>query len=517
MASDPNNPSIQDIINAAGSPLQAQAPTPPTLLSTATPSPALAPSGAEYAQSVAPKPTLGTNAELQAPAANASTSQAANDQTFGPSSVTLPARTADNSAGPAEPQPPTMLHKIGSIAAELAGAPQLADPNASPASKAQGIMNILRTIGNVGANATGSPEQKQQAIAREQQQIEQSKIPLQLAQLRNEQQYRQGMLANTANKNASYAQNIDINRQKANGAMQAKGYLPDEQNPGAFRPMTPGEILQDPILSQSQEVKSAAVAAQHAMTALNQAKQAGITNPDSLTQRNIEAKLAEQERVALAQLEVAKSRNASFLLRTQTPVTDAEGNTHGYFNPQTNTYTPISGNPAAAAAAGGEGGTIPPKPTSSMLTMGQMAQTIQQQVPQLKQEIADLGDKVGAAPGRWNDFWVKKVGKDDPAYAGVDQDLQLYATALGKAHFGASMPEGFVKDMMKDFSLAQSPADLQSRVDHAEGWVNGYAARVGGSAGKSAAKPLTSTTAGSGAGLTPAQYLAQKNKVAGAK
>jgi hypothetical protein len=391
-----------------------------------------------------------------------------------------------------------MLRKIGTVAADIAGGPQLANPNATLGQKAQGIMGILGKIGNAGVMATGSPEQRAQAI---QQQGQQN----QLLQMQNEAAYRRGMLGNTAEANTIKAateqgkfgtgapgvtgteqQKQQIAQNKANGVMAMKGYVQDEDNPGAWRPKTPTEILADPMMSQNMEVKSAAIAAQQASAAVNNAK----LQPDSQTQRNFNAKLAEQERVALAQLEVAKSRNASFLQRTQLPITDNEGNTHGYFNPQTNTFTPISGNPAAAAAAGGAGGVMPPKPTSSMLTMGQMAQTIQQRVPELKQEISDLGDKVGAAPGRWNDFWVKKVGADDPAYAGVDQDLQLYATALGKAHFGASMPESFVKDMMHDFSLAQSPGDLQSRVDHAEGWVNGYASRIGGSAGKSTAKPM---------------------------
>jgi len=355
--------------------------------------------------------------------------------------------------------------------------------------------------------ATGSPQQKEQAIQRQAQQN-------QLLQMQNEAAYRQGMLGNTAQANAIKAateqgkfgtaapgligteqQKQQIAQLKANSAMQTKGYLPDEQNPGAFRPMTPDEILKDPTLSQNQEVKNAAIAAKQASAAHTQAQTNALMNPNSQTQKNFEAKLAEQERVALAQLEVAKSRNASFLQRTQLPIIDAQGNTHGYFNPQTNSYTPLSGNPAAAAAAGGEGGVMPPKPTQSMVTMGQVSRTIQDQVPTIKAEVDQLADKIGPGAGRWNDFWVKKGGVNDPAYAGLDQDLQLYATALGRAHFGARIPEGFVRDMTKDFGMAQSPADLQSRIDHAEGWVNGYASRIGGAASKtSASKPLATSS-----------------------
>ena len=41
------------------------------------------------------------------------------------------------------------------------------------------------------------------------------------------------------------------------------------------------------------------------------------------------------------------------------------------------------------------------------------------------------------------------------------------------------MPEGFVNDMMRDFGLAQSPADLKARIDAAQRYVNEYAAHSG--------------------------------------
>ena len=115
-----------------------------------------------------------------------------------------------------------------------------------------------------------------------------------------------------------------------------------------------------------------------------------------------------------------------------------------------------------------------------MLSRGQVAQTILPQIPIIQKEVSDLSDKLGPGEGRWNDFWVNKGGVNDPAFAGLNQDLQLYATALGMAHFGASMPEGFVNDMMRDFGTAQSPEDLQARINHAENWISGYASRIGG-------------------------------------
>src|SRR5208282_1087864 len=158
------------------------------------------------------------------------------------------------------------------------------------------------------------------------------------------------------------------------------------------------------------------------------------------------------------------------------------------------TYTSFNSVPGAAEATGTP--SIPMKPTQSMASMGQMAQTIQAQVPQIKSEIDAIGDKIGPGAGRWNNFWVKKAGADDPAYASLDMGLQLYATALGKAHFGASMPEGFVNDMMKDFGLAQSPADLKARIDAAQRYINEYATHSGkGEAPKNVPPAKTPTAA----------------------
>lgn len=173
------------------------------------------------------------------------------------------------------------------------------------------------------------------------------------------------------------------------------------------------------------------------------------------------------------------ARGNAMLLRTQIPVTDSQGNTHGYFNPQTNTFTPISGNTAASAAAGADG-VIPPKPTSSILTQGQMASNIVPEINRVKAEVTALGDKVGAAPGRWNEFWVNKGGVNDPDFAKTDQDLTFLSSALAKAHFGGSPPEGVATALKKNFSLAQSPDDLNARMDSAEAWMNGYASRIGG-------------------------------------
>jgi len=158
------------------------------------------------------------------------------------------------------------------------------------------------------------------------------------------------------------------------------------------------------------------------------------------------------------------------------PRTDAQGNIVGYYQPGTNSFRPISEAPMSDVY----GSVIPPKPTSSMLTQGQMSQTILEQLPTIQSEISNLADKIGPGAGRWNNFWVNKGGTDDPDYARLNQDLQLLAAAVGKAHFGARIPEGFVAEMMRDFGAAQSPDDLLARIESADRWVTGYASRIGG-------------------------------------
>jgi hypothetical protein len=69
----------------------------------------------------------------------------------------------------------------------------------------------------------------------------------------------------------------------------------------------------------------------------------------------------------------------------------------------------------------------------------------------------------------------------------VDQDLTFLSSALAKAHFGGSPPEGIAEGLKKNFGLAQSPDDLNARIDSADAWMEGYATRV--NAGKKTATP----------------------------
>jgi hypothetical protein len=124
-------------------------------------------------------------------------------------------------------------------------------------------------------------------------------------------------------------------------------------------------------------------------------------------------------------------------------------------------------------AGGAKGGTG--NPTNNSKARGEMSETMLAQAPAILQEIDALNNKIGPGAGRWNNFWVKKGGANDPDYAGLDQDLGLYASALAVAHFGARGGGAhFIDAMKKDFGQAQSPEDLKARILHADKWLEGY-------------------------------------------
>jgi hypothetical protein len=74
-------------------------------------------------------------------------------------------------------------------------------------------MSLLGGIGTAGALAVGTPPQKQAAI-------EQEQIPLKMAQIQNEMQYRKGLLGIGQQKADTGDQNANTNQQKANAGDQ---------------------------------------------------------------------------------------------------------------------------------------------------------------------------------------------------------------------------------------------------------------------------------------------------------
>jgi hypothetical protein len=456
----------------------------PPLLPPGTPSPASA------APAAAPKgPTLGTQEQLEAPAKDAIPGPTdGGSWSADRSTLTLPAQSKENSDQPVtSDDQPSFLRKLGRIAG---GAVGFSNPNSSP--QASLGAKIGQMVGRAGASlalAAGTPEQKQLAE-------EQLQMPLKTAQIANEMQYRNGMLGLKDQANQNAANKTDL-QYGPNGTAR-------ETADAAAQNAQSNELLR---AAHTKQIEASLNGQVHVMPQI-----AKMIGREDLADQNISPIRYQQEVGNVLKSLGAKTvdlgddgvwgaspltgkisrlgdspsvaRSNSMLLRTQLPVNDGQGNTLGWVNPQTNSYTPVTainakgGGTPLSSALGGD--VIPPKPTSSVLSRGQVAQTILPQIPVIKNEVAQLADEIGPAAGRWTDFWVNKGGANDPRFAGLNQDLQLYATAIGLAHFGASMPQTFVQDMMHDFGTAQSPEDLQARIDHAEGWVQDYASRVGG-------------------------------------
>ena len=473
MANDPNSPNIQDIINQAAAGANMSPAAPQSLVQ-----PPMADPSAPQPPTLLNKPaapSLGTEEQLQAPAAAASPNNLSEASSAAPgaapSSITLPAQTRDNSAIPSGEQSqnqPSMLRKIGMFAADLGGAPQLAQPGSTIAQKAQGIMSILGKIGAAGTAAVGSPQQKEQAIQRQAQQN-------QLLQMQNEAAYRQGMLGNTAEANRIKEENAQTQARKAQGVMEAKGYTQDENNPGAFRPKTAEEILADPLLSQNMEMKNAAMASQQAKAALDKAHTAGLTSPDSLTQRNFEATLAQKKHQADAQLALAREHLQQQL------TSQAMAGQRDMYNLGTNTQTgeqlgPGNATPGQLLDANGQ--PVPFRamsqfaPTSQMKNVSAQAKLAAGQIPDIIKEVHDLGDSLGPVAGRWNEFMQGKVGTDNPAFAGLRADLMMQGTAVALAHARGRLPENLRQefDTMIN-SPQQSPANIISVLTHIQPWL----------------------------------------------
>ena len=300
MATDPNSPNIQDIINqaAAGANMSPSAPSaiqPPMADPSAPQPPTLLNKPAA--------PSLGTEEQLQAPAAAASPNNLSEASSAAPgaapSSITLPAQTRDNSAIPSGEQSqnqPSMLRKIGMFAADLGGAPQLAQPGSTIAQKAQGIMSILGKIGAAGTAAVGSPQQKEQAIQRQAQQN-------QLLQMQNEATYRQGMLGNTAERNSTYAEKVasDAARKEQQSDLDhLKMNMVKDPVTGTYRTANPDETLNNQFMDHNQQVWHDANTLKQAQTSLDQAKRDAIMNPENpqnkMRQEHYEAqiKMAQQ-------------------------------------------------------------------------------------------------------------------------------------------------------------------------------------------------------------------------------
>lgn len=213
---NPKQPSILDtIISDSYDPLSASTPVPGPLRSIVDSSAAstvpgpLAPGWASShtasptAASATPKgPSLGTQEQFSAPSEAVQPEPATGGSwSEDGKTLTLPPRTSENSSGLSEGQP-GFLKKLGRLAGGMTG---LSDPGSSPqANLGARIGALAGRTGNALAEAAGTPDQR--ALAEERNQL-----PVKMAQINNEREYRQGMLG--------------INQQNANtkGVVAATG------------------------------------------------------------------------------------------------------------------------------------------------------------------------------------------------------------------------------------------------------------------------------------------------------
>ena len=394
-----------------------------------------------------------------------------------------------------------------------------------------GLASTLGGVGNALTLALGGPQQKQLAV-------EQEQIPLKMQQLQNEALWRRGMLgvnqqnANTKGEVAATGEKTEHDKYAvADNAlglpegtmrMQAETARQNEVSNQQLRQehikqmeaTMNGEVMVPPGMGHAvgrDDLEGKSLPAlEFTQKVANPYKALGVKTQD-LGEDGVWGVSPLTGRTTYLGKSPSVARSNSMLLRTQLPVNDAQGNTLGWVNPQTNTVTSVNdihgkaGGPSLAAQEGG--GVIPPKPTQMILSQGQQGAAVDAQIPRIKQEVLELGAQVGPAPGRWNNFWVNKGGIDNPAYSKVDQDLTFLSSALAKAHFGGSPPEGIAEGLKKNFGLAQSPDDLNARIDSADAWMEGYATRV--NAGKGAA-PKNTPAAKTAAAPEPQQSTGHK-------
>lgn len=117
--------------------------------------------------------------------------------------------------------------------------------------------------------------------------------------------------------------------------------------------------------------------------------------------------------------------------------------------------------------------------TTTQRNMAEMAATVQPQMESVQDEVQSLANSIGPAAGRWNELMTNKGGADYPEFAGLDTDLDLLASAIVRTHFGARGGQQYREELRKMFGAAQSPEDLIHRIQHAESWIEGYAASGG--------------------------------------
>jgi hypothetical protein len=383
------------------------------------------------------------------------------------------------------------------------------------------LSKIAGRVGNTLEAVGGTPEERQIA---EQRAEFGPKTALEIKALQNEQAYRQGMLSNTANRNASYEEKNAIQQQKNDASMRAKGYLPDPN--GGYRAMTPEEILQDPQLSQNQELKQAAINAHNATAAAQNAIANFNTDPNN-------PRLKQMRDEAMARLAMAQAALNNAHMRLGLEATNqAMAGQRDLLTLGRNTQTGeiLGQGPTAVPPtmlADQNQNPVPYKaqsvydPTMTMKNAASRAKIVSDRLPSVIQEIQQNADKLGPVMGRFNEFYQGKIGMDDPNFAGLRADLVMISTGVALTHALGRLPDNLRVEFDKMInSPQQDPANIISVLARIKPYIDDMA-KLGtpnqtGKTPPSAPKTPIHNAAAAGAGgpMSPADW--KRNQIAAA-
>jgi len=148
------------------------------------------------------------------------------------------------------------------------------------------------------------------------------------------------------------------------------------------------------------------------------------------------------------------------------------------------------------------GTSMPGAPTGQTRARGQLAEGMLNEIPRIKKEIAESGDLLGPALGRWNEFMTGRIGGDenDPNYGryqAIRTDMLLLSSGAAKMHLNSVRA---VDEFNRLASTGKMTPDvLNNFIGTVEKWATTYAAQGRGkSLAKAPAKPTPPPGNGSG-------------------
>lgn len=355
--------------------------------------------------------------------------------------------------GPKNP----LLHALARVSGVVGDQPKPGQEYEGPASgkeKGNALSNFIANLSGGIVNAAGTPEQ--QATERQREEIA-GTMPLKLATLEGNQEYRRTQVGERDKYHTGVIgvrnEANDINQQKADtsanrlvASQRNKGYLPDENNPGAFREMTLEEMQKDPVLSQNRDLILAKTGYQNAQNDLAQARGDVLMNPENPTFLQHERAIQGRLRMAEASLAIQQRR----LVNTQS-IQGYNSLVNTGFNPLTGEVLGEGDSPVPNYMSRDSSGSPVPYKSASGIPMAARYQSIRAKsiMPLVKtledqMHTIEQDGKTGPIAGRWNEFLAGKVGEGDPDYQAFRTNWGLLQTALMQAHVGSKGSEAIM-------------------------------------------------------------------------